>query len=305
MRRRLERSPKAAGRAAARVRKTEWVILAFLAYAMVATYLLPITHGSARRLIVVNFGVILGYGLLIWLDSTTTRKAFSVARDWLPLVFTELAYQEMGWYTFARRGHTLERAWVIWDRSILRGGLKAAIEAFGPALPSVLEFAYSLTYALAPFSIVVLYVFNCRNRVDRFQFIFVLAVVLCCAQFPFWPSAPPRLLFFGEDFPSYDTVFRRFNWWLLGNWGIQTSVFPSAHVAGAFSAAFGMRQAMPEPKWVTRFLLLMAALIALATVYGRYHYAADAAAGFVMATMALLVGIVTSPGADAAPQKVL
>jgi membrane-associated phospholipid phosphatase len=79
------------------------------------------------------------------------------------------------------------------------------------------------------------------------------------------------LLFPGEDFPSYDTVFRRFNWWLLGNWGIQASVFPSAHVAGAFSAAFGMQLAMREPKWITRFLLVMAGLIALATVYGRYH----------------------------------
>jgi membrane-associated phospholipid phosphatase len=164
---------------------------------------------------------------------------------------------------------------------------------FGPAFPSVLELGYSLTYALAPFSIVVLYIFNCRNRVDRFQFIFVLAVVLCCIQFPFWPSMPPRLLFPGEDFPAYDTVFRRFNWWLLGNWGIQTSVFPSAHVAEAFSTAFGMWRAMPESKWVTRFLLVMATLIALATVYGLYHYAADAAAGFAMAVLALAVGILT------------
>ncbi len=205
-------------------------------------------------LVWVNLAVILGYAamLLISLDSTTPRKALSVARDWLPLAFTELAYQEMGWFTLAHRGHTLEHAWVIWDRSILRGGLKAAVETLGPALPSVLEIAYSLTYALAPFSIVVLYIFNCRARVDRFQFVFVLAVALCCMQFPFWPSTPPRLLFPGEDFPAYYTVFRRFNWWLLGDWGIQTSVFPSAHVAGAFSAAFGMWRAMPEPKWVTR-----------------------------------------------------
>ena len=187
----------------------------------------------------------------------------------------------------------------------LRGGVKAAVEMFGPAFPSLLELAYTLTYALAPFSIVALYIFNCRNRVDRFQFIFVLAVVLCCVQFPFWPSTPPRLLFPGENFPAYDTVFRRFNWWLLGNWGIQTSVFPSAHVAGAFSAAFGMRLAMPEPKWVTRFLLVMAALIALATVYGRYHYAADAAAGFAMAIIALAVGILISPGGEPPPARSL
>jgi hypothetical protein len=73
--------------------------------------------------------------------------------------------------------------------------------------------------------------------------------------------------------------------WMLGNYGIHTSVFPSAHVAGAFAVAFGMRQALPERKWVTRFLYVMALLIAAATVYGRYHYLADAAAGFVVAVI--------------------
>jgi len=280
------------------IRKAEWIILAFLIYVMVAVFVMPTTHDDATPLIWINLGAISGYGFLIWLHSTKPRKALSLVRDWLPLLFTELAYQEMGWFTLARRGHTLEAAWVIWDRSILRGGLKAAVETFGPVFPSVLELAYSLTYALAPFSIVALYIFNCRNRVDRFQFVFVLAVVLCCVQFPFWPSTPPRLLFPGEDFPAYVTVFRRFNWWLLGNWGIQTSVFPSAHVAGAFSAAFGMRLAMPEPKWVTRLLLVMAVLIALATVYGRYHYAADAAAGFAMAIIALAIGVLINPAGE-------
>jgi membrane-associated phospholipid phosphatase len=63
-------------------------------------------------------------------------------------------------------------------------------------------------------------------------------------------------------------------------------VFPSAHVAGAFSAALGMRRALPEHPWVWRLLLGMAALIATATVYGRYHYLADATAGLLMALVA-------------------
>ena len=113
--------------------------------------------------------------------------------------------------------------------------------------------------------------------------VFVLGVLLCYAQFPFWPSEPPRVVFFGQDFPAYDTVFRRFNLWMLGNYGIHTSVFPSAHVAGAFSAAFGMRYAMPSHRWLNRGLFVIATLIAVATVYGRYHYLADATAGLLIA----------------------
>ncbi len=169
----------------------------------------------------------------------------------------------------------------------------------------MLEIAYALVYALAPFSVAVLYLYGRRERVDTFLLIFALGVLLCYAQFPFWPSEPPRVVFFGEDLPAYDTVFRHFNLWMLGNYGIHTSVFPSAHVAGAFSAAFGMRQALPERKWVSRFLYAMALLIAAATVYGRYHYFADAAAGFSVAVLVFALHrylvsrrAVTHPGAS-------
>jgi membrane-associated phospholipid phosphatase len=83
------------------------------------------------------------------------------------------------------------------------------------------------------------------------------------------------------------TVFRRFNQAMLGGLGIHTSVFPSAHVAGAFGAAFNMMATLPEHRWVGRVLLVIAVLIATATVYGRYHYAADAVAGFLMCLAAI------------------
>lgn len=211
-----------------------------------------------------------------------------------------------GWLALPQHGHALEARWVVWDRALLYGGVKGAIESFGPVLPSALEIAYSLVYALAPFSIAVLYLYRHRDRVHQFLFIFVLGTLLCYAQYPWWPSEPPRVVFFGQDSPAYDTIFRRFNWWMLGNYGIHTSVFPSGHVAAAFSTAFGIKQALPERKWVGRFLLTMAILITIATVYGRYHYVADAAAGGAIAVFAFALGarllgsqrlVVTQPSA--------
>ena len=66
---------------------------------------------------------------------------------------------------------------------------------------------------------------------------------------------------------------------MLGNYGIHTSVFPSAHVAGALSTAFGLRFAMPAGRRAYRALFVIAISIAIATVYGRYHYLADASFG--------------------------
>jgi membrane-associated phospholipid phosphatase len=77
--------------------------------------------------------------------------------------------------------------------------------------------------------------------------------------------------------------------WLLGIGGIHTSVFPSGHVAAAFSAAGGMCLFLPEHKWVGRFLAVLAVLIAIATVYGRYHYLADSLAGLLIAGAVFLI----------------
>jgi membrane-associated phospholipid phosphatase len=269
------------------IRWPERVIFGFLIYAAAIALVLPVAPSVRNLMILLNLALIVTYGLLLHLDSSRRLLATGVIRDWLPLGLILIAYREMGWLALPHPGHALEAHWVIWDRMVLRGGATAAIEAFGRVLPSALEIAYTLVYALAPFSVAVLYLYRRRERVDTFLFIFALGVLLCYAQFPFWPSEPPRVVFFGQDFPAYDTVFRRFNLWMLGNYGIHTGVFPSAHVAGAFSAAFGMRQALPEHKWVSRFLYVMALLIAVATVYGRYHYFADAAAGFAVAVIVL------------------
>jgi membrane-associated phospholipid phosphatase len=269
------------------IRWPERVIVVFLIYAAALALVLPVAPSVRNLIVLLNLAVILTYGVLLHFDSARRMLAAGVVRDWLPLGLILVAYREMGWLALPHHGHALEAHWVIWDRLMLRGGVTAAIEAFGPVLPSALEIAYALVYALAPFSVAVLYLYGRRERVDTFLFIFALGVLLCYAQFPFWPSEPPRVVFFGQDVPAYDTVFRRFNLWMLGNYGIHASVFPSAHVAGAFSAAFGMRQALPEHKWVSRFLYVMAALIAAATFYGRYHYFADAAAGFSVAVIVL------------------
>ena len=237
----------------------------------------------------IEYLILAAYALLIYADRLRRSELLSVLRDWFPLLLVLLAYREMGWFALPMREHPLEMRWVEWDRLVLRGGARRAIESLGPIIPGALEIAYSLVYTLGPFAVATLYVYRRRERVDAFLFPFLLGVLLCYAQFPYWPSEPPRTVFAGEDFPSYNTVFRRFNWWMLGGYGIHTSVFPSAHVGGAFSAVFGMWSALPERKWVTRFFLVMAILIATATVYGRYHYLADAVAGFGMAVLSFAI----------------
>ena len=85
-------------------------------------------------------------------------------------------------------------------------------------------------------------------------------------------------------------MLRRFNHWILGGYGIHTSVFPSAHVSGAVAAALAMRRLFADHAWLYRGVSVYAALVAVATVYGRYHYAVDAAAGVIVGIVAAAAG---------------
>ena len=128
-----------------------------------------------------------------------------------------------------------------------------------------------------------------REASDRFLFIYLLGTLLSYAMFPFFPSEPPRTVFPGADMPQIDTVFRQFNWLLLKDGGIHTSVFPSAHVSASFSVVFGVFLIMKRGRWVPFALLAVAVGIFGATIYGRYHYAVDSFAGLGVSVVALAV----------------
>jgi membrane-associated phospholipid phosphatase len=276
------------------VRSTERLLMCYFAYTSVLALLLPLDTSVRVQTLVGNLTIFAGFALLYWLR----RPWLEIFRDWLPLALTLTAYRQMGWFAPERHTYEFERAWIVWDRILLRDwGLRAAIESLGPLLPALLEISYLLVYTIGAFGVAMLYVYGTRDRVDRFLFLAVAGLLLSYAQFPFWPSEPPRTVFPGEDFPTVMTVFRRFNWYVLGGYGIHTSVFPSAHVSGAFAAAWSMMRTLPERPWVGRALVVLAILIAVATVYGRYHYAVDALAGFGVSLLALALTFLVGGGA--------
>ena len=51
-----------------------------------------------------------------------------------------------------------------------------------------------------------------------------------------------------------------------------------------------MKRVLRERPWLYRGVFVYAMLVALATVYGRYHFAADAVAGMVVGAAAAALG---------------
>ena len=266
------------------LRPYEWLIIAYFTY-VAAISPIFIQRGETRWLGAAVAGIVAA--ILIGLT-----RYYSILRDWAPIGFTLAAYREMNWFTPAVRDHHLERAWIVWDRWLLDDKhLRAALESLGPFLPSCLELSYVLVYAIAPISLTILFLNSPRDerrkRVNIFWFAYIAGTLTAYALFPYFPSDPPRVVFAGADLPHIVTVFRRFNLAILGKYGIHSSVFPSAHVSSAFACAWGLLIAMPDRRRYGWIVAGYAFTVAIATIYGRYHFATDAVAGLAVSFLAL------------------
>ncbi len=180
-----------------------------------------------------------------------------------------------------------EAIWIRWDRVLLdRWRLRSAIESFGFLLPFYFELCYLLVYGVAAYCVGVLYGLGQRKSVDRFFTIYLAGTLAAYALFPYFPSQPPRIVFSGLDNPGIVTWVRHLNLLILSKATIHVGVFPSAHVSSAFSCAWAMFLLLPKRKRFGWGLVVYAVSVSIATIYGRYHYAADALAGFALSIIA-------------------
>lgn len=270
------------------LRNAEWVILAYFAYVAVLVNVQPINDARAADWGVAVFVIAtILFASLNALETRTGKIVFAAIRDWLALAFTIVAYREMDWFSPAQHTHVLENRWIVWDRYLLdHFGLRRFIEALGPLIPSVLELSYFVVYAVGPFALAGLYWTKKRDRAPHLLFLYELGTLLAYAFFPFFLSEPPRTAFPGMDMPTIHNWLRRANLGVVNGYGIHSSVFPSAHVSSALSAAIGMVLCLPEKPWFGRGLLIYAAIVSIAVIYGRYHYAIDSVAGIIVALAA-------------------
>ncbi|MCP5113620.1 MAG: phosphatase PAP2 family protein [bacterium] len=268
-------------------RATEYVLFGFFGYTAVLSFVLAVSGTVTLVTTLLNAVVLGGLVFLAYADSLRRGEFLGIVRDWYVPPMLLLAYREVGWFAQPHTSRVLEESWVVWDKLLLeQWGLRAVVEAFGPVGPAVLEVSYLLVYAMPPIGLAVLYVLAMRTRVDAYLFNVTLGVLTVYVVLPYFPSEPPWTVFPGENFPTYDSAVRRLTGAILRGQGIHTGVFPSAHVAGSMSVAFALMRLLPEKRWIGWGALVLATLIAVATVYGRYHYAVDAVAGFGVAVVA-------------------
>lgn len=220
--------------------------------------------------------------------STPTSR---VARQWFSLGLILAGYWSIGLFQSEPRADW-QLAWVELDRTLLDGfALRTVVESAGSLIPSLLESTYLLLYAIPPLSLGALYLGGRRASAGRYLQVLFLGTFTAYALLPLFPVTSPRIAFPDVDLPQLQGLARPLNTWILDHLDISISVFPSGHVAVAFSSAFGLFTVLKHKPRICAAAFCAAFTVYLATVYGRYHYALD---GLASITIAILAWAATS-----------
>jgi membrane-associated phospholipid phosphatase len=262
----------------AHCRAPERVVLAFFTYTALLSFAFPLTLGL--RLVALAFPVLL-FGLCC-AETIWGGPATSMLRTWALPGAVLSGYWQMGWFVHASDPRW-QTSFLHMDRVLLEDwGLRSLIERSATFLPSYLELSYLSLYTIPIVCLAVLYWIGAWRQADRFLVIYSLGTLSAYALLPLLAIESPRTAFPHQDLPNAMSIWRPLNLWILNRLDISTSVFPSGHVATAFSCAFGMKSAMPSRGSLMLVFLVLATSVWIATIYGRYHYAVDGFASILI-----------------------
>jgi hypothetical protein len=197
-----------------------------------------------------------------------------VLHDWLlPPIVLLGAYWTSG-ALFTMPSQPAEGRLMAIDRALGVAGIAAGAPRL---VAEALEVAYIWVYPLIPVALAIHLVATPHPDVNRFWAVILITDYICFGTLPWVQTRPPRKL---EARDPWQSSVRRINVRLLGATSIGVNTFPSGHAAEALAAAL-LSTGAPAPIVVLMFA--SAAAISAGAVLGRYHYAADAVAGWLVA----------------------
>ncbi len=282
------------------LRASEWITVAYFTYLAGTAAIAPrVGPQQRRRAIGTAIAVVI---------AVLTVVAFGPEapfwRDWMPAIYILIGYW-LPALLVTRTNQAFERRLLALDRRWL-GENVATISGRAPRLViELLELAYLCCSPMVPIGFACVYAAGLREESDRFWTAILLAVFGCYGVLPWLPTRPPRAI---EAAPAFATasafvkttadksagggpiqlsgLIRRVNLRVLGVASIQLNTFPSGHAAASLATALAVGARLPL---LGLALGLLALAIAIGSVVGRYHYAADALAGAALALLGFMI----------------
>lgn len=258
------------------LRASEWIVLAYFSYLAGAAAVIPnLDRQERRRAIGMAVAVLIAVFTFAAIGGRATWW-----RDWMPILYLLIGYW-LPALLVSSTNQVFEGRLLALDH---RWRVTAISERAPRPLIELLELAYLCCYPMVPIGFASLYLAGLRDDSDRFWTAVLLAVFGCYGVLPWLATRPPRAI---EGPPHQSSgLVRRINLRVLGLASVQLNTFPSGHAAASLATALAVGARLP----LAGLLLgLLALAIAIGSVVGRYHYAADALAGAILALLAFVI----------------
>jgi len=247
--------------------------------------------------------------LIHWLIRFQARHAANRVLDFLrhfyPVPLYVGFYRETGELHLMFTRNYLDPAFIRLDGKIF--GAQPSL-TFMQSLPywSVSEIFYAAYFSYYLMIVGVGVALFVRKRSQFFHYVSVLSFVfyVCFLVYIFTPVMGPRIFHrvindytlppevqpaVIPEFPAavQAGLFFQIMAWVYDTFEAPGAAFPSSHVAVAITTLFFSFCYLPRIRWPH---LVVVVLLCLSTVYCRYHYAVDVAAGIVAAAVLIPVG---------------
>ena len=222
--------------------------------------------------------------ILAWLQARFPR-ATRIVGDWyaiaiIPLIYAELALLN----TAVWNGRYFDPGIIAWEEKLFGGHPFSELAASFPnlALSEFLHFSYLSYYFIIYAPALYLYVRGRRTEHQQLVFALLLAFFAHYVFFVYFPVQGPRYLFPAPGGAIARGWFYNLAHQVLEAGSARGSAFPSSHVGVSIMATAFAFTALPR---IAPVLLILTLGLAFGAVYGGFHYATDAALGFIYGLM--------------------
>ena len=209
---------------------------------------------------------------IAWLS----RHGTGVQRDWAPVAVILIGYYLSGRFFF-RPSVRFENWLACWDRRLL-GDAGVRFASWPPVVVAALELTYMGTFLLIPLGCAALISGGHTAELNRYWTMVTAAEFGAFGPLAFVQTRPPWALE-SARVQRHGSLHRLGLFWVRHT-SHCANTFPSGHAAGSLAVALAVVPLMPVEGVM---LLIVALMISVGSVTGRYHYAIDVLAGVALA----------------------
>ena len=262
--------------------------IATLAYLLAASILIAIFNPQLPgwwRFLLLHIG--LASSILFVASIHREHPAFKFFRHWYPFFLVTFLFWESENFV-----HLIYPGWkndwlIAADFKLLGGHPTVALEKItNPYATEFFDLVY-FSYYLVPLFGLWIYLKKAERNFQSFATHYFLALYFGYLLFPFFPAEGPWKTLAGQQTILIEGkwIFRQLIDYLHHRAGISGGCFPSTHLSAATAVIFSAAQWNKKLFWGS---VIWIALLFFSTVYGRYHYFVDGAAGLALGAVAFL-----------------